>query len=152
MNLHEYQTKARFGEFGIPVPKGKIANTPEEAYDIAKSMGGAVVVKAQVLAGGRGKAGGVKVAKTPEEAAEHATKILGMQIKGLTVYKVLIDPAANIAKEIYLGITNDRSSGKPVLIASSEGGVEIEIVAHNTRMQSSRNTSTRSSVCILIRR
>jgi succinyl-CoA synthetase beta subunit len=130
LNLHEHQSKSRFGEFGIPVPKGKVATTPDEVYSIAQEMGTPVVVKAQVLAGGRGKAGGVKVAKTPEEAREAAEKILGMQIKGLTVHKVLVDPAANIAKEIYLGITNDRTSGKPVLITSSEGGVEIEVVAH----------------------
>ncbi|MBC8100937.1 MAG: ADP-forming succinate--CoA ligase subunit beta, partial [Armatimonadetes bacterium] len=131
MNLHEHQSKALFGSFGIPVPMGKIATTSQEAYDIAKELGGAVVVKAQVLAGGRGKAGGVKVAKTPEEARAAAEKILGMEIKGLTVYKVLVDPAANIAKEIYLGITNDRAAGKPVLMCSAEGGVEIEVVAHD---------------------
>jgi succinyl-CoA synthetase beta subunit len=130
LNLHEYQSKARFGDFGIPVPKGKIATTPDEVYEIAKAMGSAVVVKSQVLTGGRGKAGGVKVAKTPEDARAAAEKILGMDIKGHTVHKVLVDPAANIAKEIYLGITNDRTSGKPVLISSSEGGVEIEVVAH----------------------
>ncbi len=130
MNLHEHQSKTRFGEFGIPVPQGKVATTADEVYSIAQQMGTPVVVKAQVLAGGRGKAGGVKVAKTAEEAREAASKILGMEIKGLTVHKVLVDPAANIAKEIYLGITNDRTSGKPVLITSAEGGVEIEVVAH----------------------
>jgi succinyl-CoA synthetase beta subunit len=130
LNLHEHQSKSRFGEFGIPVPKGKVATTPDEVFAIAQEAGAPVVVKAQVLAGGRGKAGGVKVAKTPEEARDAASKILGMEIKGLTVHKVLVDPAANIAKEIYLGITNDRTSGKPVLITSSEGGVEIEVVAH----------------------
>lgn len=129
MNLHEYQTKQRFAQYGIPVPIGKTATTPEEAAEIARELGGAAVVKAQVLAGGRGKAGGVKVAKTPEEAREHANNILGMTIKGLTVHRVLVDPAANIEKEIYLGIVNDRSAAQPVLISSSEGGVEIEIVA-----------------------
>lgn len=129
MNLHEYQTKQRFAQYGIPVPLGKTATSPEEAVEIARELGNGVVVKAQVLAGGRGKAGGVKVAKTPEDAREAATKILGMQIKGLTVFRVLVDPAANIEKEIYLGIVNDRSAAKPVLISSSEGGIEIEIVA-----------------------
>ena len=129
MNLHEYQTKQRFAQYGVPVPIGKTATSPEEAAEIAREQGGAVVVKAQVLAGGRGKAGGVKVAKTPEDAAEAAKTILGMQIKGLTVHRVLVDPAANIDKEIYLGIINDRSAAKPVLISSSEGGIEIEIVA-----------------------
>lgn len=128
MNLHEYQTKFRFGEFGIPIPHGKVATTPDEAYDIAKEMGGVVVVKAQVHVGGRGKAGGVKVAKSPEEAREHAQAILGMDIKGLTVGKVLIDPGANIDKEIYLAITNDRAVGKPLIMASAEGGMDIEEV------------------------
>ena len=130
MNLHEYQSKLRFGKFGIPVPVGKVATTPQEAYEIARDLGVPVVIKAQVLVGGRGKAGGVKLAQNPEEAEQHANQILGMSIKGLTVRKVLIDPASNIQTEIYLGITNDRSSGKPVMMASSEGGVEIDQVAH----------------------
>lgn len=129
MNLHEYQTKARFAEYGIPVPRGKVATTATEAYEIARQLGVPVVVKAQVLVGGRGKAGGVKLAATPAEAEERAAEILGMNIRGLTVYKVLVDPASKIASEIYLGITNDRAAAKPVLIASSEGGIEIEIVA-----------------------
>lgn len=129
MNLHEYQTKEQFAKYGIPVPMGRTATTPEEAAEITKELGVAVI-KAQVLAGGRGKAGGVKVVKSPEEAREVAGKILGMEIKGLTVHRVLVDPGANIDKEIYLGIVNDRAAAKPVLIASSEGGVEIEIVAH----------------------
>lgn len=129
MNLHEYQSKARFAEFGIPIPKGKTATTLQEAYEIAREIGGPVVVKSQVLVGGRGKAGGIKLAKNPEEAERHANTILGMTIKGLTVRKVLIDPAANIKTEIYLGITNDRAAGQPVMMASSEGGIEIEQVA-----------------------
>lgn len=129
MNLHEYQTKFRFAEYGIPIKRGKTATTGQQAYDIARELGGHVVIKAQVLAGGRGKAGGVKVVNSPEQAEEMAAKILGMKIKGLTVRKVLVDPAVNIASEIYLGIVNDRSIGKPVIMASSEGGVEIEIVA-----------------------
>lgn len=129
MNLHEYQTKFRFAEFGIPIMRGKTANTPQEVYEIARELRGPVVVKAQVLAGGRGKAGGIKVAQTPEEAEQVASKIIGMTIKRLIVRKVLVDPAANIASEIYLGIVNDRTTGKPVMMASSEGGVEIEQVA-----------------------
>lgn len=129
MNLHEYQSKSRFGDYGIPIPRGKVAQTPDEAFAIATELGSPVVVKAQVLVGGRGKAGGIKLAKTPEEARQRAQEILGMSIKGLTVEKVLIDPASTIAKEIYLGITNDRASARAVLMASSEGGVEIEEVA-----------------------
>jgi len=128
VNLHEYQSKTLFGQFGIPVPKGKVASSDHEAYDIARELGGAVVVKAQVLTGGRGKAGGVKVAKTPEEARTVADKIIGMQIKDLIVHKVLVDPAAEIKKEIYLGIINDRAARKPLIMASSEGGMDIEEV------------------------
>lgn len=128
MNLHEYQSKDRFADYGIPVPQGKVADTPDEVFAIAQSMGSPVVVKSQVLVGGRGKAGGIKLAKTPEEARTHASQILGMSIKGHTVNRVLVDPAANIAQEIYLGITNDRAAAKPVLMASAEGGVEIEEV------------------------
>jgi succinyl-CoA synthetase beta subunit len=129
VNLHEYQTKFRFAEFGIPILRGKTASTPQEVYEVARELGGHVVVKAQVLAGGRGKAGGVKLAQTPEQAEQVANSILGMTIKKLTVRKVLVDPAVNIASEIYLGIVNDRASGKPVIMASSEGGIEIEQVA-----------------------
>lgn len=131
MNLHEYQTKQRFAQFGIPVANGKVATTPEEAAEIAAELGGSVVVKAQVLTGGRGKAGGVKLANSPEEARTTADKIIGMNIKGHIVQKVLIDPASSIQTEIYLGITNDRTVGKALLMASSEGGVEIEQVAHD---------------------
>ena len=129
MNLHEYQTKFRFADFGIPIMKGKTAATPQEAYDIARELNGPVVVKAQVLAGGRGKAGGVKLAQTPEQAEQVASNIIGMTIKGLIVRKVLVDPAVNIGSEIYLGIVNDRTIGRPVMMASSEGGIEIEQVA-----------------------
>ena len=126
MNLHEYQSKKRFADFGIPIPVGDIAHTPEEVYSLARDAEGAVVVKAQVLAGGRGKAGGIKLARTPEEAQECAREILGMSIKDHVVHTVLVDPAANIEQEIYLGIANDRAAAKPVLMASAEGGVEIE--------------------------
>ena len=128
MNLHEYQSKFRFEEFGIPIPHGKVAETPEEARQIAQEVGGPVVVKAQVLTGGRGKAGGVKLAATPEEAEQHARSILGMDIKGHIVRKVLVDPAANIEQEIYLGITNDRAARMPVIMCSAEGGMDIEEV------------------------
>lgn len=131
MKLHEYQAKTIFSKFGIPIPKGKVAATASEARQIAKELGGAVVVKSQVLVGGRGKAGGIKVAKTPDDVEQIAGQILAMEIKGLPVRKVLIDEAADIKKEIYLGITNDRAEKKPVIMASSAGGVEIEEVARN---------------------
>ncbi len=126
MNLHEYQSKKRFADFGIPIPVGDIAHTPAEVYSLARDAEGAVVVKAQVLVGGRGKAGGIKLARTPEEAQECAREILGMSIKDHVVHTVLVDPAANIEQEIYLGIANDRAAAKAVLMASAEGGVEIE--------------------------
>ncbi|MCB9135667.1 MAG: ADP-forming succinate--CoA ligase subunit beta [Anaerolineales bacterium] len=132
MNLHEYQSKGIFAQYGIPVPSGKVAATPAEAKSIAEAIGGRVVVKSQVLTGGRGKAGGIKLASNPEEVEQLATQILGMTIKGLPVRKVLIDPAADIKTEIYLGITNDRAARKPVLMASAAGGVEIEEVARVT--------------------
>jgi succinyl-CoA synthetase beta subunit len=132
MKLHEYQSKRIFAKYGIPIPKGKVASTPEEAKNIAKELGGRVVVKSQVLVGGRGKAGGIKLAENPAEAGKLANEILGMQIKGLPVRKVLVDEAAIIESEIYLGITNDRAARKPVMMASSAGGVEIEEVAAKT--------------------
>lgn len=132
MKLHEYQSKQIFAKYGIPIPKGRVAATADEAKQIAKDLGGRVVIKSQVLVGGRGKAGGIRLAKTPDEAAELADKILTMEIKGLPVRKVLVDEAANIETEIYLGITNDRAARRPVMMASSAGGVEIEEVARLT--------------------
>ena len=132
MKLHEYYSKKIFSEYGIPIPHGEIAETPKDAQRIAKELGGQVVVKSQVLVGGRGKAGGIKVAKNPKEAFQHAQEILSLTIKGLPVRKVLIDQAADIKDEIYLGITNDRSARMPVIMASAEGGVDIEEVAHKT--------------------
>ncbi len=129
MKIHEYQSKRIFAKYGVPIPNGKVAIAPKDARDIAKDLGGRVIVKAQVLVGGRGKAGGIKLANTPEEAEKHAADILGMNIKGLTVRKVLIDEASNIKSEIYLGITNDRARRMPVMMVSAEGGVEIEEVA-----------------------
>ena len=129
MKIHEYQSKHIFAKYGVPIPNGKVAIAPKEARDIAKDLGGRVIVKSQVLVGGRGKAGGVKLANSPEEAEQHAATILGMNIKGLTVRKVLIDEASNIKSEIYLGITNDRAKRMPVMMVSAEGGVDIEEVA-----------------------
>ena len=130
MNIHEYQAKELLAAQGIPVPMGDVATTPEQAEEIARRLGGPVVVKAQVHAGGRGKAGGVKLAQTPEEAREKAGAILGMQIKGLTVEKVLIAPAEDIASEAYVGIIMDRASKAPVWMVSAAGGIDIEEVAH----------------------
>ncbi|MFQ5616418.1 MAG: ADP-forming succinate--CoA ligase subunit beta [Anaerolineales bacterium] len=132
MNLHEYQSKRIFANYDVPIPYGKVAATPTDAKAIASEMGGRVVVKAQVLTGGRGKAGGIRIANSPEETERLAEEILTMTIKGLQVRKVLIDPVAKIASEIYLSITNDRAARKPVLMASSAGGVDIEDVARET--------------------
>ena len=132
MNLHEYQSKRIFAKYGIPIPQGEVATTPALVRDIAVRLGKPVVVKSQVLVGGRGKAGGIKVAQHPHAAELKAEAILGMNIKGLTVKKVLVDEAANITKEIYLGAVLDRARRRVVLMASSEGGVEIEQVAAET--------------------
>ena len=129
MKLHEYQSKLLFAARGIPIPRGKVAATALEARDIAQELGGRVVVKSQVLVGGRGKAGGIRLAKSAGEAEELAQQILGMTIKGLPVRKVLVDAAADIKNEIYLAITNDRASRRPVMIASAAGGIDIEEVA-----------------------
>lgn len=129
MNLHEYQSKQIFSRYGIPIPRGRVASNSSEVKQIAEELGGRVVVKSQVLTGGRGKAGGIRLAKSPEEAQELATLILGMSIKGLPVRKVLVDQAASIEKEIYICITNDRSTSKPIFMASLEGGMDIEEVA-----------------------
>jgi succinyl-CoA synthetase beta subunit len=129
MNIHEYQAKELFERYGIPAVKGRVIETPEQAFLIAKETAAPVILKAQVHAGGRGKAGGVKMAKTPEEAKEKAFQILGMSIKGLTVSKVLVYKAEDIRREAYLGITIDRSAKMPVLIGTSEGGIEIEQLA-----------------------
>ena len=132
MNLHEYQARELLKRYGIPVPDANVADTPEQARSIAQRLGGKVVVKAQVHAGGRGKAGGVKLAATPDEAFAHASKILGMTIKGLTVHKVLVAPATDIASESYVGIIVDRGSQRPVLMVSAAGGIDIEEVAAKT--------------------
>ena len=129
MKIHEYQAKELFARAGMPVPVGTVVRTPQEAEKAAAAIGKPVVVKAQVLVGGRGKAGGVKLADTPAEAREKASNILGMDIKGETVKKVLISEAVDIAKEIYVAVIMDRRSHRPLIMASAEGGVEIEITA-----------------------
>ena len=132
MNLHEFQARALLKRAGIPIPDADVARTADEAARIAQSIGGPVVVKAQVHAGGRGKAGGVKLAKDVAEARERAQQIIGMTIKGLRVNQVLVAPAAEIASESYVGIIVDRSSQCPVLMVSPAGGVDIEEVAATT--------------------
>ena len=132
MKLHEYQSKRVLAQYGVPIPNGEVATTPAEARAIAEQVGKPVVIKSQVLVGGRGKAGGIKLAGTPDEAEDVAARILGMDIKGLTVKKVLVDEAADIRSEIYLGAVLDRSARKVAIMASSEGGVEIEEVAAQT--------------------
>ena len=132
MNIHEYQAKDILRREGVPIPPGEVATTPDGAEAIARQYGGTVVVKAQVHAGGRGKAGGVKLAKSPAEAKEIAAKILALHIKGLPVQKVLVTPAADIASEAYVGIILDRASKKPVFMVSPAGGVDIEEVAAST--------------------
>ena len=129
MNLHEYQARELLKAAGVPMFDGDVAATPDEAAAIAQRLGGTVVVKAQVHSGGRGKAGGVKLAKTPAEAREHAAKILGMTIRDLVVHKVLVVPAADIATEAYVGLIMDRETQRPVFMVSTAGGVDIEEVA-----------------------
>jgi len=133
VNLHEYQAKRLFAEHGIPIPRGEVATNPDEAYAVAQQLGGRAVIKAQVLTGGRGKAGGIKLAQTPDEAAQAAQAILGMQIKGLTVRKVLVDDLApGIKQELYLAVLIDRARRLPMIMASASGGMDIEDVAEKT--------------------
>ncbi len=132
MNLHEYQARALLKAAGVPVPDGDVAASPSEAEAIARRVGGTVVVKAQVHAGGRGKAGGVKLARGRGRGRECASQILGMSIKGLVVNKVLVVPAADIATESYVGLILDRKSQKPVFMVSDAGGIDIEEVAAKT--------------------
>ena len=136
MKVHEYQAKALLARYGVAIPKGEVADTPEEAREIAKRLGGASVIKAQIHAGGRGKGGGVKVAKDADQAFEHARAILGMTLvtpqtgpAGRVVRKVLVEEALDLDRELYLGVTLDRSRSLPVVIASRSGGMEIEEVA-----------------------
>ncbi len=139
MNIHEYQGKELFEKYGVTVPRGRVAATPEEAEGIAKELGGTVVVKAQIHAGGRGKGGGVKLAKNPAEAKEAASRIIGMTLvthqtgpEGRLVKKVLVEEASDIENELYLSIVLDRAAGRPVIMASTEGGMDIEEVAAKT--------------------
>ena len=130
MKIHEYQAKEILARYGAPVNAGEVADTPEQARAIAERIGKQVVIKAQVLVGGRGKAGGVKLAQTPQEAYDKADAILGMDIKGITVQRVLVADAADIEQEYYLGAILDRASRRIVFMASAAGGVDIEEVAH----------------------
>jgi succinyl-CoA synthetase beta subunit len=129
MNIHEYQARELLKTHGVPVPEGAVASTPAGVEQAARKFGRRVVIKAQVHAGGRGKAGGVKLADTPEDAQKHASNILGMTIKGLTVHKVLVAPAEDIKSEAYVGIIVDRASKRPVFMVSAQGGIDIEEVA-----------------------
>ncbi len=132
MDLHEYQGKELFRRYGIPVSEGVLATTADEARAAAETLGGPVVVKAQVLIGGRGKAGGIKLASTPDEAAARAGEILGMDIRGHTVSKVWIERASDIAREYYLSLTFDRSAKKPLFMFTTQGGIDIEEVAESS--------------------
>jgi succinyl-CoA synthetase beta subunit len=129
VDLFEYQAKQVFRKYGVPVSLGEVTTTPDGAKDIAEKLGGVTVVKAQVKIGGRGKAGGVKVAKTPDDAKECAEQILGMDIKGHTVHRVLVDPGADIQQEYYVSYLLDRSNRTFLAMASYEGGMEIEQLA-----------------------
>src|SRR6478736_8917118 len=131
MDLYEYQGKQLFKQFGIPVSDGRLASTPEEARQAAEELGGPVVVKAQVLTGGRGKAGGVKLADDPADAEQKANDIIGLDIRGHVVEKVWIEKASDIAKEYYLSVTFDRGAKQPLFMFTTQGGVEIEEVAAN---------------------
>jgi succinyl-CoA synthetase beta subunit len=139
VKIHEYQAKKVLAQFGVPIPRGEVATSPYEAYEIAQRLGGTVVVKAQIHAGGRGKGGGVKLASTPRQAEEIARKVLGMTLvthqtgpEGRLVRRVLIEEGLRIKKEFYLGIVIDRGTQRPVIMASPAGGMEIEKVAAET--------------------
>jgi succinyl-CoA synthetase beta subunit len=129
VKIHEYQAKDILARYGIPIQPGRVAHTPEEAETIARELGGPVVIKAQVYVGGRGKAGGIQFGDTPAQAREAAARVLGMDIKGLTVEKVLVVSKIDIKEEYYLGIILDRKSQAPVVMISKEGGIDIEDVA-----------------------
>ena len=139
MKIHEYQAKEILGRYGVPVPRGRMARTVDEAEEVAKELGGRVVVKAQIHAGGRGKGGGVKLADGREQAREAAQKILGMTLvthqtgpEGRLVQRLLVEETLPIARELYLGVVLDRAAGKPVMMASAAGGMDIEEVAAKT--------------------
>src|SRR5258707_703840 len=132
MKIHEYQAKEILGRYGVPIQPGRVAYTPEEAEEIARELGGPVVIKAQVYVGGSGKAGGIQFGDTPEEARAAAAKVLGMEIKGLKVEKVLVVSKLEIKEEYYLGIILDRKTQAPVVMVSTAGGIDIEEVASTT--------------------
>ncbi len=140
MKLHEYHTREIFTRYGVSLPRGELAHNPQEAYEIASHLGVPVMVKAQVLVGGRGKAGGIRSAANPEAARKMAGHILELSIKGLPVEKVLVVEAVEIEKELYLGVVVDRALCLPVMIASSEGGVEIEEVARTMPERMAKTT------------
>ncbi|MEB3203569.1 MAG: ADP-forming succinate--CoA ligase subunit beta [Candidatus Sericytochromatia bacterium] len=141
MKIHEFQAKQVLARHGVPIPRGRVAATPDECAAVAAELGGGLcVVKAQVHVGGRGKAGGVKLAKTPDEARQMGAQILGMDIKGLTVHKVLVEEGIAIDKEIYLGMILDRDSKRIVVMVSAEGGMDIEEVAERTPEKIARCT------------
>ena len=144
MNLHEYQAKEILRRHGVPIPDGDIATTPDAAEALAVKYGVPVMVKAQVHVGGRGKAGGVKYCATPAAAREKATAILGMDIKGLTVMKVLVTVAEDIGSEAYVGIIVDRATRKPVFMVSAAGGIDIEEVAATTPEKIKRRSAAPS--------
>jgi len=136
LKVHEYQAKSLLSRYGVAVPRGEVADTADEARDVARKLGGAVIVKAQIHAGGRGKGGGIRVARDPDEAFEHSRAILGMTLvtpqtgaAGRVVRKVLVEEALDLDRELYLGVTLDRSRALPMVIASKSGGMEIEEVA-----------------------
>ncbi len=131
MDLYEYQGKELFARHGIPVPSGEAADTPAAARAAAERIGGRVVVKAQVQIGGRGKAGGIKLAETPDEAEAHAKNILGMDIRGHTVHRVWVEAASEIQREYYASVTFDRGAKRPLVMLSAVGGMDIEEVAHS---------------------
>ena len=139
MNIHEYQAKSLLRDFGVSVPEGSLANTPAEAEEAASQLGGLVVVKAQVHAGGRGKGGGIKLAESPAEAKRAAQDMIGMTLvtpqtgaEGKLVRKVYVEAGSEIARELYLAVLLDREKENVAVIASTEGGMEIEIVAEKT--------------------
>ncbi len=132
MKIHEYQAKELLRRYDVPTPQGEVAETPEEVRALAERLGGTVAVKAQVHVGGRGKAGGIKVAHSPEEAEEHARRILGMEIKGLTVHQVLVEQGIDIREEYYLGVIVDREAQRNAVMVSAAGGIDIEEVAATT--------------------
>ena len=144
MDLHEHQGKELFRRYGIPVSEGRLATSPAEARAAAEEIGFPVVVKAQVLIGGRGKAGGIKLAADADEVEARAGEILGMDIRGHTVSKVWIEHASDIAREYYLSLTFDRSAKKPLLMFTTQGGMDIEEVAATSPDALVVSTSTRS--------